>query len=152
MKISDAYPGTYIKSADLKGRDVEIEIDYVSLEEVEKGKDDKPVMYFKNAKRGMVLNKTNGSILAEALGDETDAWNGQKIVLYPTRVDFQGKQVDAIRIRMNGSPNAQPLAPVVAAAAAPANAASNAASGDMFPGSEGEADPFGGGSEPETPF
>ena len=50
-----------------------------------------------------MLNKTNGAYLAAAISDETDDWPGHEIVLYPTKVNFQGKMVDAIRIEMPSS-------------------------------------------------
>jgi hypothetical protein len=30
--------------------------------------------------------------------DETDDWAGHQIILYPTKVDFSGRRVDAIRV------------------------------------------------------
>jgi hypothetical protein len=56
-------------------------------------------VYFKGKEKGLVLNKTNGNMIAEVAGDDdTDNWGGASIVLYPTRVDMQGKRVDAIRV------------------------------------------------------
>src|SRR5262245_55921935 len=41
--------------------------------------------------RGLVLNKTNGNVLGDAWGDESESWRGRTIRLAPTRVPFQGK-------------------------------------------------------------
>ena len=100
MKTSEMFPAKYLKVADLKGRRLTVTIDEVLQEEV--GEDDKFVVYFKETKiKPLVLNKTNASMIEEIAGaDDTDDWVGIKIGLYPTRVDFQGKRVDAIRIEV----------------------------------------------------
>src|SRR3990167_11326452 len=95
MDITSAFPGNYLKAADLKGRQVPVSIERVEMEDV--GGDHKPVVYFQGAERGLVLNKTNANIIADMYGQETDQWAGKRIVLYPARVEFQGKLGDAIR-------------------------------------------------------
>ena len=101
MKSTDVFPSEYLRAADLKGRDVTVTMD--SMETKDIGSDHKPVLYFKNAEKGLVMNKTNWNMIAEIYGDESDDWMGKKITLYPTRVDFQGKRVDAIRVKAVGS-------------------------------------------------
>jgi hypothetical protein len=94
VKLSDAFPSNFLKAADLQGRRVIATISHVTFEDI-----GKPVVYFKGKEKGLVLNKTNGNMIAEVTGDDdTDNWSGVSIVLYPTRVDFQGKRVDAIRV------------------------------------------------------
>lgn len=97
MNIEEAFPGNYIKAADLKGRDASVTIAAVEFEQV--GDGSKPVVYFRNKDRGLVLNKTNARVIADIYGPETDNWISQPITIYPTRTDYQGKMVDAIRIR-----------------------------------------------------
>ena len=97
MNIQGAFPSQYLKAADLQGRRVTVTIADVKMEDI--GGDHKPVLRFQGKDKGMVLNKTNASLIAEiARSDETDEWSGVKIVLYPTKTDFQGKRVDAIRV------------------------------------------------------
>jgi len=97
MKVSDAFKSNYFKVADLKGRRLLVEIEEVSFEEV--GDDQKLVCYFKGQTKGLALNKTNASMIEEIAGtEETDNWPGTKLILKPSKVDFQGKRVDAIRI------------------------------------------------------
>lgn len=78
---------------------------------------------FDEADKPMVLNSTNGQIIASIIGSEnTDDWIGHKIVLYedPT-IAFGGKLVGGIRAR---APRNQPKpAPKPVAAPAPAPAA-----------------------------
>ena len=97
MKVSDAYPSNYIKAIDLDGRTAELTIRNVTMEDL--GNDRKPVAHFSDAKKGLVLNVTNASAVAAEFGDDMDAWAGHKIELYGTPVTFQGKTVDAIRVR-----------------------------------------------------
>ena len=80
------------------------------------GGDHKPIIYFEGKEKGIVLNKTNATAIATIYGDDTDDWTGGEIILYSAWVDFQGKQVEAIRIRV---PPRKP-APRAAAQAEPA--------------------------------
>jgi hypothetical protein len=47
----------------------------------------------------LVCNKTNANRIAHAFGTNTDNWIGQEITLFTDLVDFQGKAVEAIRVR-----------------------------------------------------
>jgi hypothetical protein len=97
MNISGAFPSTYLKAADLQGRRVTVTMAGVRLEDI--GGEQKPILSFVGKDKGLVLNKTNANMIAEITGsEETDDWKGQAIVLYPTKTDFQGKRVDAIRV------------------------------------------------------
>lgn len=98
MRMSAAFPSNYLRAADLQGRNVTVTIDRVAMEDI--GGDHKPVLYFRGKEKGMVLNKTNGNNISAAYGDETDDWAGGEIVLFPTMVDFQGRSVEAIRVRI----------------------------------------------------
>ena len=102
MDINSAFPSTYLKAADLQGRRVAVIISEVVLEDI--GGDHKPVVYFSGKDKGLVLNKTNAQMIVEIAGgvSETDKWQGIKICLYPTKTDFQGKRVDAIRVDYPG--------------------------------------------------
>ena len=64
------------------------------------GNDDKPVVYFENKEKGLVLNKTNATVIAAGYGPETDGWVGKPITLYPAKVSFQGQMVAAIRVEL----------------------------------------------------
>lgn len=96
MKMSVAFPSKYIAAADLQGRQVDVEIERVEMEDI--GDDHKPVAYFVGKSKGLVLNKTNASAIADLYGDETDAWIGRVIIIFPTKTDFNGRRVDAVRI------------------------------------------------------
>jgi hypothetical protein len=97
MNINNLFPSNYLKAADLQGREVEVIMDRVAMEDI--GGDHKAVLYFQHKEKGVVLNKTNSTNIASIYGPETDGWNGRKVTLYSAWVDFQGRSVEAIRIR-----------------------------------------------------
>ncbi len=97
MKMKDIYPSRYVKAADLQGREVEVVISDVVMEKI--GDDNKPVIYFQNKDKGFVANKTNCGRIELAYGDDTDDWIGKPIVLGTEYVDFQGKSMEAIRVK-----------------------------------------------------
>ena len=68
MNINAAFPGAYLKAADLQGRAVRVQIQDCVMEHLDDG--DKPLLTFAGKDRGLILNKTNGGILAAALGDD----------------------------------------------------------------------------------
>lgn len=115
MKISAAFPSNYLKAADLQDRAVRVVMERVAMEDI--GSDHKPVLYFEGKEKGLVLNKTNANNIAAAYGDDTNDWAGREIELFPTIVDFQGRSVDAIRVRAPRQSAAAPARPASPAAA-----------------------------------
>lgn len=97
MKVSQAFPSNYLKAADLQDRNVRVMISGYKMETI--GEDQKPVLYFKGKEKGLVLNKTNANNIAAEYGDDMDDWQGKEIILFSAWVDFQGKSVEAIRVR-----------------------------------------------------
>lgn len=87
----------YLRASDLNGNDTPLTIKDVEVREV--GKEDKVCVNFKEQKRALVLNKTNGGLISKMFGDDTRDWAGRQVILFPTVVDFQGEPKDAIRIR-----------------------------------------------------
>src|ERR1039457_4427886 len=59
------------------------------------------ILFFKESKddRGLVLCKTNSRLIAGIYGVDTDDWIGERVTLFPARVEAFGETVDAIRIR-----------------------------------------------------
>ena len=105
MNINTMFPDKYLKAEDLQGRRMNVTISEVIVESIRN--EDKAVLYLEGKNRGLVLNKTNTATIKEITGTaDTDLWGGKKIVLFGTRVDFQGKRVPAVRIDRpgNGAP------------------------------------------------
>lgn len=102
--ITDLYPPKYISADDLDGRDHVLTMCAVIWEEVEaKGqgadqKTTKPVMYFAEVPKGIVLNKTNGDTIT-ALYGPVEHWMGQRITLFATRERSFGKERAVVRVR-----------------------------------------------------
>jgi uncharacterized membrane protein len=72
------------------------------------------VCYFNEVEKGIVINPTNGHLMAMVTGSEdSDGWIGKKIVLYtdPTVTNKQGKIVGGIRIRAPKGQAAKATAP-----------------------------------------
>lgn len=112
MRISNAFPSKFLKSSDLMGRSVRVIMDRIEMESL--GEDKRPVIYFRGKEKGLVLNKTNANTIAEMWGDDTDHWQGKEITLRPTRVDFKGERVDAIRVEFIQPPVQHQPAPTPA--------------------------------------
>jgi hypothetical protein len=101
VKIFAAFPSKYLKAADLHDKHVSALMSHVLLEELQNkdGTELCPILYFNGVPKGMVLNKTNAKTIAAAYGDETDAWAGMPIVLFPAMVAFGAETVEAIRMK-----------------------------------------------------
>ena len=93
----------YLNASQLIAGELDVEIDHVELEEVGQAREEKLVLYFKNRAKGLPLNVTNYKTLASARGTETDDWVGVKITLFQTKTEFDGKEVDAVRMRVDQS-------------------------------------------------
>lgn len=112
MDIRTAY-SSFLKAADVDsaGGSVRLRIKQLAMEKL-KNKDgdeeEKPVLFFQNAEKGLVLNKTNANRIASVHGWETDEWTGKVIELYTESVEAFGKMTDAIRVRVPKPAAAKP--------------------------------------------
>jgi hypothetical protein len=102
-KRDTIFPSKYLKCADLKGKPVIATVERAPVE-ILKGsdgrEDTKTVLYFVGTAKMLPLNMTNWDSVAEVTGeDDTDAWPGHKLELYPAKTELKGKIVDCIRIR-----------------------------------------------------
>jgi hypothetical protein len=98
MRSSDAFPSKYLKSSDVKAKQLIATISHVEIQLVGQGPDqkEKPVLYLEGQKP-IVLNRTNFEGIERAFGD-TDEWAGRKIKVHCAPTRYQGKAVDGIRI------------------------------------------------------
>lgn len=103
MKLDDIYSGgASLKASDLQGSARKVKIASYEIREFDNNgqKQKRAVLAFEGKDKGLVVNKTNAQIIAQNAGSEDlDDWIGKEIILYPTKVDFSGNMVDAIRIK-----------------------------------------------------
>ena len=107
MNINDAFPSKYLTAADLpeEGSKV-VTVEKIGLEEVGRDKETKPIIYFAEFNKALVLNVTNARTIARALGSEDfDDWIGQRIALYRTEVQYGGDMVEGIRVKLKSPPS-----------------------------------------------
>ena len=74
----------FLKAADLD-KEKKFRISKVTAEVLGQGddKERKPIVWFTNDERGLVLNKTNLRALQGAFGDNMEAWVGKVVVVFP---------------------------------------------------------------------
>ena len=98
--IHEVFPSKYLRASDLGGVSPVVTIDRVEFEPVGRAREMKGVVYFAGKQKGLVLNKTNATKMAEIVGSlETDDWPGSRVQLYATEVEFQGDTVETIRCK-----------------------------------------------------
>jgi hypothetical protein len=109
MKMADMFPSKFLKAAELDGN-LTLTIKTVLQEDL--GEQLKPVAYFLETKKGLVINRTNANTISALHGQDTDAWAGNQITLFATEVDFKGQTTLAIRVRLSvpATPAATPPA------------------------------------------
>jgi len=104
MNVNDIYASSRVAAADLQGKQPKLTIAAVDVAVFDEGR--KLEVHFVGAGKTLILNRTNTSVIADAYGPETDDWIGKEIILYTDRVPFQGKMVDAVRVRVPTPPPA----------------------------------------------
>jgi hypothetical protein len=114
MNIDQAFPSRFLKAADLdEKKGAILTVDRVVMDNVTDS-EEKPVIYFRETLQGLVLNKTNATMMKELYGPDTDAWAGRRILLMKDMVQFQGKLTPTIRIQFKRDNTGEPqtLVPV----------------------------------------
>lgn len=111
MDVRLLFPTEYLGAADLKGKDVDLTIASLAVEDLrtDGGTEKKPCIYFEEVNRScerngtkpkkLVLNKTNMKAIAALHGYEADEWTGKRITLFPTTCPSFGEIVDCIRVK-----------------------------------------------------
>lgn len=101
-KVSDYYSDNseWLKGEDMADKEVKVRI--ASFEETKFDNDPLPKisLRFEGAKKGLTLNKTNARKIAAAYGDYCENWVGKEIIVYGDKVEYQGRLVDGIRVRI----------------------------------------------------
>jgi hypothetical protein len=103
MNISELKSSRFLKQSDV-GVGVLVTITSLTQENVAADGAEETLKYclhFEELERPMVLNSTNGQLIAKILGsEESDDWVGKKVVLYADpNISFGGKITGGIRVR-----------------------------------------------------
>ena len=110
-RVTDLYPKTsqWLKSEDIPDEGLTVTIDSYEVKDFNyEGKHErKPVLYFKEDVKPLIVIKTNAGTITQIVGsDELDDWIGRKITLVPREVEYSGKQVWSIRVHLPRRQNA----------------------------------------------
>lgn len=104
MKKDQIFPSKYLKEPDLRGRDVQVTIDFA--ERVTLNQKPALLLHFVGKDKGLVINTTIYDQITGATGeDDTDNWNGHSITLFPTTTEYQGKSMPVVRVRAQRPPS-----------------------------------------------
>lgn len=117
MDIRNSFPSKYLRAAQVAncpGGTIRVQIDRLAIETMRArggASEEKPVLYFARAKKGIVLNRTNADVIGKAFGWESNDWRGHTVELFVAEVEAFGEMVDAIRVRIPRAAPPAPLAP-----------------------------------------
>ena len=98
MDTSQFYQGRFFRAAEIADPMV-LTIANVKAEKMNDGTM-KPVMSFDEEDQSVVLNKTNLTLLQEALGHDSDNWIGHQIELSASLVNFGSKRVPGLQVKV----------------------------------------------------
>ena len=105
MKLSDMIESKYLKQADVDG---DVVVTVQSVTKVNVARDDEEADYkwtvkFHEFSKPFVANPTNLKRLGKYLGDDSDDWIGNSVVLYvDPDIEFGGKVTGGLRIDLGG--------------------------------------------------
>jgi hypothetical protein len=106
------YPGRFLKAGEFNGKPVTLTITDVDIEDLpqDKGGDRaRGIISFRETKRQLVLNRTNGECIKAMFGRVVPEWIGKRVTFHPVMINFGGAEELAIRVK--GSPDiAAPIA------------------------------------------
>ena len=100
--LNDLFPSKHLSAVDLGVIDHAVQIKaIVPEEEVGVQKDVRPILFFNEFSKGLVLNRTNAKRIAKLYGEELNEWIGRRITIYPSECDFKDTVVACIRVRQD---------------------------------------------------
>ena len=112
MHFKAYYDKPYVGHWDLRGEAYDVVIERIEEETIigDGGRESRrPVLYFKDRRKGLILGITNGTAIAAAYGPETDDWIGKAITLRPGKVKGPaGRQIDGIIVSATVAPVCPP--------------------------------------------
>ena len=105
--MNDLFPSPYLTAHDVAHKPtVTIKSFSKKTMKNKQGEDEiKPVIFFNEFEKGMVLNKTNANTIAALYGPTLEDWIGERVTLHSVMVEAFGESTEAIRV-MNSKPSA----------------------------------------------
>lgn len=94
----------FLSGDELQGETI-VEISKVSEEETfnpsSNSKEKVLAVYFKGAKKSVILNKTNAKSIAKVIGSPyQEDWIGKKIIIFPKEGNFFGERMRVVRVKV----------------------------------------------------
>jgi hypothetical protein len=108
--LEACYGSKYLSATDIGSRKIKAKIAKIRKEELKQNNGptrNKFILYFDVVDKAMVLNATNKQVLVDALGTKPADWIGAEVGILAEPVQFAGKSVMGLRVRVLGKP-AQP--------------------------------------------
>jgi hypothetical protein len=117
--VSEFFPSNYLKAADIKGKTIKAVIEGWDVADFGEG-NKKPAIMFVGKEKGLVLNKTNATAIADEFGDDMDEWAGKPVEISTIKTrNKEGKVVDGLCVTPDKAPakagkkKAEPVAEAV---------------------------------------
>lgn len=101
MNRSQMFPSKFLAASDIadSGKEgITVTILDVQEEKMRDGKP-KPVIKFKEFEKWFVCNVTNWRAIEKMLGEESDDWIDEQIIVYASETTFDEEVVDCIRVK-----------------------------------------------------
>jgi len=101
MKRTDAFPTKYLSKDDVKSP-LRVTFRSVDVETLGQGDDqeNKPVAFWNEDIKPMVINATNWMVAESIYGDDSDSWIGKAIEIWvDPSVSYGGKRIGGLRLR-----------------------------------------------------
>jgi len=101
MDVTELFTSKYLKAADATPA-ITVTVQRVSWEKMKDqdgNEENKPVIWFVEQEKGMVLNRTNAGTLTALFGSDVNKWIGQRAILGTEMVTAFGATKPALRFR-----------------------------------------------------
>ena len=99
MNLDSMYESWHLKTQDIGAEGMRVTIGEIKVQEVGQG-ERKPVLYFREPIKPLILNIYNGETLRATFGAETDNWIGRQLEVFAADALHNGQPVKAMRVRV----------------------------------------------------